>query len=81
MTSTTTPPRAFSADLHHATADRFEILQQPDVVLMAFKRESVRRLIALPVDAQRMFNFGPSTEDLVSMKMGTSTGHWKATRW
>jgi len=61
------------------TADRFEILQQPDVVLMAFEWNRVRRLIALPQLApqKRLFNFGPSTEDLVGTKMGTSTGRWE----
>lgn len=61
------------------TADRFEILQQPDAILMAFEWNSVRRIIALPqlVPQKSMFDFGPKTEDLVGTKMGTSTGHWE----
>jgi hypothetical protein len=60
------------------TGERFEILLQPDVVLMAFEWNRVRRLIALPQLApqKRTFNLGPSTEDLVGTKMGTSTGRW-----
>jgi len=61
------------------TADRFEILQQPDVILMAFEWNRIRRLIALPqlTPQKPLFDMGPSTEDLVGSAMGTSTGSWE----
>jgi hypothetical protein len=61
------------------TADRFELLQQPDVILMAFEWNRVRRFIALPqlTPQKALFDFGASTEDLVGTMMGTSTGRWE----
>jgi hypothetical protein len=61
------------------TADRFEILQQPDLILIAFESNRARRFIALPPLAPQkaLFDFGGSTEDLVGTMMGTSTGRWE----
>lgn len=61
------------------TADRFEILQQPDLILIAFEWNRARRFIALPQLAPQkaLFDFGGSTEDLVGTMMGTSTGRWE----
>jgi hypothetical protein len=61
------------------TADRIEILQQPDLILFAFEWNRARRFIALPSLAPQkaLFDFGGSTEDLVGTMMGTSTGRWE----
>jgi hypothetical protein len=60
------------------TADRFEILQQSDLILMAFESNRARRFIALPQLAPQKALFpGPGAEDLVGTMMGTSTGRWQ----
>jgi hypothetical protein len=63
------------------TSERLQILQQPDMIMMAFEWNRVRRLIALPELPPQQSLFGglgeAPTEDLVGTMMGTSKGHWE----
>lgn len=63
------------------TSERFRILQQPEMIMMVFEWNRVRRVIALPALPPQTSLFGDfggaPAEDLVGTMMGTSKGHWE----
>lgn len=61
------------------TSERFQIFQRPDVTMIGFEWNRVRRVIAMPdISPQKsLFDFGPAAEDLVGTMMGTSKGEWQ----
>jgi hypothetical protein len=59
------------------TAERIEIFQRPQLLLMAFEWNRVRRTITLPGLPTQSTDFAGANAKLVGTAMGTSEGHWE----
>jgi len=59
------------------TPQRFEIFQRPNLIMIAFEWNRVRRQILLPGLPPQEDRLASSSAKLVGSMMGTSQGHWE----